>query len=148
MQNFNHVSYLWNEQKAAEIANENLESEKSRVQNLRDKIWQTVQSFAPEAKLNGHPTDRLYNNLNLTFPGLKSDLVSLMDFGLAFSSSSACSSGQPEGSHVLTALGVSQSDQKNTMRLGLGRFTTEAEVDTCLGLIRRLVEKNREISES
>lgn len=129
--------------KACEIANLEIESEASHQRQLRDRMWQEIRRRIPDAVLNGHPEERLPNNLNISIPGVHVDLMMARMQGLAVSSSSACSSGSVKTSHVLAACGVSDELAKSTLRFGLGRFTTEADIDGALNILFNAYEKSR-----
>ena len=115
--------------KAVELALEDREEEAARLVKLRERLLEGLLGVVPGALLNGHPTRRLPANLNLAFPGAPADalLPALPD--LALSSGSACSSARPEPSHVLIALGLDEKRVACSLRIGLGRGTTEACVD-------------------
>jgi cysteine desulfurase len=96
----------------------------------------------PQIRLNGHPEKRLPGNLNLSFPGIPA--LALMEAcpGLALSTGSACTAAEIEPSFVLRALGLAEDLAASSLRIGLGRFTTEAEVDYAVealaGAVKRL----------
>ncbi|HTR82339.1 MAG TPA: aminotransferase class V-fold PLP-dependent enzyme [Bacteroidota bacterium] len=117
---------------AVEIACEEMTKESVRVGGLRDRLEKMLLSV-DSASRNGHPSNRLYNNLNVTFPYVRADgLMAKLKKDAAFSSGSACSSADLEAghaSHVLTAIGVDEDAARNTIRIGLGRFTTQEEID-------------------
>jgi cysteine desulfurase len=131
---------------ACEIAGLEMESENRRLKEWRDRLVQTVLKEVPGSRLNGHPDARLAGNISLSFGGLKSDLFSMGLGGLACSSGSACSSASGHPSHVLKAIGVGPELARATLRLGLGRFTTAAEVDKCLEIILAMAKKNQDLS--
>lgn len=118
--------------KACAIAEEELPTESKRLTILRQKIWDTLRAEFPGVILNGHPTERLPGNLSLSFPNLKSDLFSLGLTQIACSSGSACTSGQGRSSHVLSSIGMKDDQARATVRLGLGRYTTDADVHTAI----------------
>lgn len=114
--------------------------EKTHIQTLRDKLIVEIQKLFPDAKLNGHPTERLYNNISLSIPDIcPSELSCALD-GVAYSSSSACSSNQAAPSYVLKAIGLSDELCASTLRLGLGRFNTEDEISQVIGKFKALAE--------
>ncbi|MFO1464747.1 MAG: cysteine desulfurase family protein [bacterium] len=127
---------------AAELACRELPEETARLRTLRDRLWQGLQSGIEGAACNGHPSERLANNLNVTFAGVRAEALMMELKGIAVSSGSACSSAQPEPSHVLRALGLSPEAAKSSIRYGLGRWTTEAEIDAVVAqtvaAVRRL----------
>ena len=107
---------------------ENMESEPQRLQELRDYVIEKLTSTGM-VELNGHPTQRLPNNVSFTFKNLSVDklLVKLPKVG--FSSSSACTSGQVAESHVLKAIGKAPDEGRRTVRFGLGVDTTKEHMD-------------------
>lgn len=127
---------------AARLARRELETEGPRLAALRDRLEGAIRGALDGVTLNGHLADRLPGNLSLSFAGVDGDRLigSLRD--LAVSSGSACTTALAEPSHVLRALGVPETLAKATVRFGLGRFTTEAEVDfaaeTVVATVRRL----------
>jgi cysteine desulfurase len=116
--------------KAAEIAAADLAPEMLRQRSLRDRLWRGIQERVEQVKLNGHPEIRLANNLNVSFRHVEGEalLVALRDVA-ALSTGSACHSGAIQGSPVLMALGVASEDAHSSVRFGLGRMNTEADVD-------------------
>jgi len=125
---------------AARLANEGLAEETPRICGLRDRLWRLLQDRVSGVTLNGPPLDavddageplRLVNNLNVRIPGVdgQSLLAALSADGLAASSGSACSSESPRPSHVLLALGLTDDEARSSLRFGLSRFTTAAEVE-------------------
>ena len=96
--------------------------------------------------LNGHPTERLAGNLNLSFDYVEGEalLMSLRD--VAVSSGSACTSANPEPSYVLRALGLGDQRAHGSIRFGLGRFTTAEEVDYVVEAVAKAVQRLREIN--
>ncbi|NDC52697.1 MAG: cysteine desulfurase [Planctomycetia bacterium] len=120
---------------AARLAVGALGTEPARLRALRDRLWRLLREGVAGATLNGPPLDdpavRLVNNLNVRIPGVDghSLLATLSADGLALSSGSACSSESPRPSHVLLALGLTEDEARASLRFGLSRFTTEAEID-------------------
>jgi cysteine desulfurase len=120
---------------AARLAVDELATEPARMRGLRDRLWMLLQRDIPGIALNGpplaDPAVRLPNNLNVRIPGIdgQSLLATLSANGLALSSGSACSSENPRPSHVLLALGLTEDEARASLRFGLSRFTTEAEID-------------------
>ena len=112
---------------------------------LRDRIVQRVLAEIPDARLNGHPTDRLPNNVNFSFEGVEGESVLLgLDLaGIAASSGSACSSGSLEPSHVLLALGQTAELARGSLRITLGKENTEEEVDYVLAVLADLLRQLR-----
>jgi cysteine desulfurase len=113
----------------------------TRLALLRDRLVEGVASAVPEAILRGDPTasGRLPGNAHFTFPGCEGDsLLFLLDVaGVSVSTGSACQAGVPEASHVLTAMGLSESDARGALRLTLGHGTNEADVDAFVEALPR-----------
>ncbi|MGB7248802.1 MAG: IscS subfamily cysteine desulfurase [Phormidesmis sp.] len=104
-------------------------AEMERLQGLRDRLWDHLCTL-PGIHFNGHPTQRLANNLSVSFEGIDGTaLLSKIRSEIALSSGSACSTGNPAPSHVIKALGRSDELARATLRFGLGRKTTAAEID-------------------
>ena len=125
--------------RAAELAVADLEGEQAREAALAQRLWAGVQSAFPAAQRNGHPTERLANTLNVSFPGLDGEslLMNLDLAGICASSGSACMVGSIEPSHVLLAMGAAPELARATVRFSLGRQTTVEEIDEA---VRRLPE--------
>jgi cysteine desulfurase len=127
---------------AVRLASREREVEAVRLAALRDRLDLAIRGALDGVTLNGHRIERLPGNLSLSFAGVDGErlIASLRD--LAVSSGSACTTASPETSHVLRALGVPDALAKATIRFGLGRFTTAAEVDFAsaevVGVVRRL----------
>jgi cysteine desulfurase len=119
----------------------------AHTEALRGRLERGLRAACPQARLNGHPTERLPHLLNLCWPGVEGeDLLLLLDSrGIAASSGSACTSGALDPSHVLLALGRSRELARGSLRFSLGRGNTDAEIDTVLEelppLVRRLTEQ-------
>ena len=123
-------------------------SEALRLSSLRDRIIDRVLEEIPSAYLNGHRRERLPNNINLGFHGLEGEAMRLLlmldELGIEVSSGSACSSNDSENkpSHVLTALGRNAIEARGALRITLGRFTSEDDVEfliqSLLAAIRNL----------
>lgn len=115
--------------KAVELGLAELETETQRQTQLRDRLWQRL-SQLPGIHLNGHPTQRLPGNLNISVAGVDGQALLLgLQPTIAVSSGSACSTAKIEPSHVLSALGRSEELAFASIRFGIGRFNTEAEID-------------------
>jgi cysteine desulfurase len=130
--------------KAAEIAGAEMSAEASRLVRLRDRIILAVQAEIPNAYLIGHRYKRLPGHICLGFAGQEGEAIHLMlalnEAGIAISTGSACSShhaGQP--SYILMAMGMDPVRARGSLRITLGRFNTDAEVDTFLEVLPRLV---------
>ena len=117
--------------KAVQISLEEMEDENARLVKLRNRLEEKLLSIE-HTTMNGHPSERLPNNLNVTFHGFRGDQLMTEVPDVAVSAGSACVSediGDMDYSHVLRAIGVTPEDGRSTIRFGLGRFTTEEEVD-------------------
>jgi cysteine desulfurase len=114
---------------AVRLAIADQKTESLRIQTLRDRLWQQLQPLAG-IHLNGHPTQRLPGNLNVSVEGVDGQalLLGIQPFA-AVSSGSACAAAKLAPSHVLTALGRSPELAYASIRFGVGRFNTEAEID-------------------
>ena len=114
---------------AVRLAMATQEKEADRLRGLRDRLWNHLHNL-PGIHLNGHPTQRLPNNLSVSFEGVSgATLLSKLQSEVALSSGSACSSESLTPSHVIKALGRSDELARATLRFGLGRRTTAAEID-------------------
>jgi len=130
--------------KCVEISEIILEKETGGLLNLRDRMYNGIKQEVDDLHLNGHPVNRLPNNLNISFPGIQnteSFLMELREF--AFSTGAACSSGKDEFSHVLQAIGLQENLIRTSLRFGIGRFNTEEEVDFAIEKITAAVKKIR-----
>jgi len=132
--------------KAAELAERNLSSEGERVRRLRDRLWDAIREQLDEVYLNGHPTERLPNNLNVSFAFVEGESLMMGMKELAVSSGSACTSSSLEPSYVLKAIGVGEDLAHTSIRFGLGRFTTEEEIDFAIEKVVSTVKKLRDLS--
>ena len=132
---------------ALEAANASREEASRHCAALRDRIVEQVLARVPGSRLNGHPTQRLPNNANFSFPGVEGEpiLLGLDMAGIAASSGSACSSGSLEPSHVLLALGQSAEVARGSLRLTLGKDNTDEHVDYLLDVLVDLVERLRQL---
>lgn len=129
--------------KAVELALAEMESEAERQSKLRDRAWDAL-SQLEGIYLNGHPTQRLPGNLNLSVAGVDGTALILgLQPVIAVSSGSACSSQSTAPSHVLTALGRSQTLANASIRFGLGRLTTAEEIDRAIAHTKSTIESLR-----
>ncbi len=111
---------------------------------LRNRLWQSLQSELDGLSLNGPPlAERLPNNLNVSVAGVDGEALMSSLKEIAVSSGSACSTAEPEPSHVLRAMGVSDSLSRASLRFGLSRYTTEGEIDIAVVEVVRAVGKLR-----
>ncbi|MEL6489468.1 MAG: IscS subfamily cysteine desulfurase [Cyanobacteria bacterium J06621_3] len=124
---------------ATRIALGEMEREGKRIGGLRDRLWQQL-SDLPGVHLNGHLTQRLPNNLNISIEGVNGNsLLSAVRKELALSSGSACSSQKATPSHVITALGRTKSLAAATLRFGLGKNTGVADIDTAILVVSQAI---------
>ena len=130
------------------------EAEAVRLTSLRDLFLDALRRRLLNIVLNGHPTERLPNNLNVSFPGLDAEtlLLALDRAGVSASSGSACTSGSIEPSHVLTAMGLPDDRVRSAIRLTLGRGTiweqVDRTVDILAGIVARLAPSSYPIPSS
>jgi len=134
--------------KAAELAKEEMSLEAQRQTKLRDKIINWILENIDDASLNGHPTQRLPNNINVSFKYIEGESIVLdLDMeGIGVSTGSACSSKSLEPSHVLLAIGLKPEEAHGSMRATVGRFTTEDDIDFFLQKLLKIIERLRKIS--
>ena len=132
--------------RACAIAAAENPGETARLLALRDRLHHGLLEQLDEVALNGHPTERLAGNLNLSFAGIESDSLLGALPELALSSGSACTSATLEPSHVLRAIGRSDEAAHASIRFGLGRYTTEAEVDFAIERVVHEVRRLRALS--
>ena len=123
----------------------NLRENFFRVENLADQLRLGIQKAVPESIINGRTGNNLPGIVNVTFPGTKNEtLLVLLDMaGISASQGSACSAGVQRPSHVLLAMGISETSADATIRFSLGSTTTEAEITTVCDLIAAIAEKAR-----
>lgn len=132
--------------KAAELAEKLMGEEVSRLARLRDKMYREITAAVPQVFLNGHAVKRLPNNLNLSFAFIEGESMIMGMKELAVSSGSACTSASLEPSYVLKAIGVGEDLAHTSIRFGLGRFTTEEEVDFAIRKVIETAQRLRELS--
>ena len=133
---------------AARICEREMKKEAQREIKLRDKLINGVLKKIEGSHLNGEPKKRLPNNINFSFPGIEGEsLIMQLDFlGIAASTGSACSSEKLEPSHVLLAIGLKPEQAHGSLRLSLGRWTKEKDIDYVLEVLPKVVKRLREIS--
>ncbi|MBC8290405.1 MAG: cysteine desulfurase [Planctomycetes bacterium] len=113
---------------ACRISLEEGEAETTGIAALRDELWTRLSSGLDGLHLNGHPTERVAGNLNVCFDGIDGDVLLNAMTEIAVSSGSACTSANPQPSHVLIAMGRSDELTRASLRFGLGRFNTQEEI--------------------
>jgi len=132
--------------KACEICMQVMPEESKRMIDLRERLKEGILQKLDEVYLNGHPTKRLPNNLNLSFAYVEGESVLMGLKEIAVSSGSACTSATLEPSYVIRALGVGSDLAHSSIRFGLGRFNTEEEVDYVIKRVVETIQKLREMS--
>lgn len=130
---------------AFRIAREEMEFENARITKLRDKLLHGLENIE-ETYVNGDLAHRVPHNLNISFNYVEGESLIMAVKGIAVSSGSACTSASLEPSYVLRALGRSDELAHSSIRFSLGRFTTEADVDYTIELMKSKIEKLRELS--
>lgn len=124
---------------AVSMAIQELEADADRVRSLRDRLEAAIRSRVSDITLNGHPTDRLAGNLNMSFAYVDGEALMMAMKDIAVSSGAACTSAEPEPSHVLRAMGRDDDSARASLRFGLGRFTTAEEVDQAAEVVAKAV---------
>jgi cysteine desulfurase len=115
---------------ACAVAGEGMAEENARLSELRGRMWRRIETALPDTMLNGSLEHRLAANLNLSFPRTDGTaLIEALSEDVCVSSGSACTSGAVESSYVLRAMGLSDAEAGSSLRIGLGRGTTEHEID-------------------
>ena len=130
---------------AFKIAEEEMESDNKRISILRDKLWNGLNSIE-EIYLNGDMKQRIPGNLNVSFNFVEGESLIMAIKDMAVSSGSACTSASLEPSYVLRALGRSDELAHSSLRISIGKYTTEEEIDYSVSLIKEAVAKLRELS--
>jgi cysteine desulfurase len=143
-----NIPYIVGLGKASEIAQRDFAKRQAHLLSLRDRLHQGILDRIPHVKLNGHPTQRLPNTLNLSFLYIEGEslLLNLDLEGIAVSSGSACTSGSLEPSHVLLAMGIPHEIAQSAIRFSLGWANTEEEVDYVVDVLPRIVKRLRDMS--
>lgn len=132
--------------KACEICEQEMEKESIRLAAMRDRLQDGIMAALEESYLNGHPTNRLPGNLNISFAYVEGESLLMGMKEIALSSGSACTSATLEPSYVLRALGVGTELAHSSIRFGLGRFNTDEEIDYTIKKVIEIVTKLREMS--
>jgi cysteine desulfurase len=122
--------------RACEICFLEMASEMNQMYFLQDRFMQNLTKEVPGIRMNGHPTQRVCTNLNLTFSDLDLEKAASYLVRLGFSSGSACHSGSTQGSHVLTAMGFNPMEISQTIRLSVGRLTTAEELSEAVSIFK------------
>ncbi len=134
--------------KAVELCRAKMEGEIKLQTGLRDKLIKEIPSRIPQVRLNGHPSQRLPNNVNFSIKYIEGEsiLLSLDMLGIAASTGSACTSTSLEPSHVLLAIGLDHETAHGSLRITLGRFNRESDIDYLLEQLPLVVQKLRAMS--
>lgn len=132
--------------KAAELCAQELEAEYKKTVVLRDRLLGKLEANVPEILINGSMEHRLPGNLNVSFTFVEGESMLMALRDVAVSSGSACTSASLEPSYVLRALGLDDENAHSSIRFGLGRFNTEAEVDEVAELVIQAVKRLRALS--
>lgn len=132
--------------KAAELCLNEMRDDSQRIKYLRDKLYNGIKDSLEDVYLNGSLDNRLYNNINVSFEGIKSEVFITSIRDVAVSSGAACSSASLKPSRVLTAMGLSEQRVKSAIRFGIGRFTTEEEIEYTTNKIISTVTEIRKTS--
>ncbi len=142
-----NVPYIVGIARALELVQAGRAAENPRQAELRDKLISGVLGAIPHSQLTGHPTRRLPNNASFVFAGADAEsmLMHLDMAGIQAASGSACTTGMPEPSHVLTAMGLPHDLALGALRLTVGRQTTAADIDAVLEMLPDIVEKVRQL---
>jgi cysteine desulfurase len=132
---------------ALELARAEREQENARLLALRDQLIEGMLAL-PEVRLTGHPTERLPQHASFTLAGVEGEslLLNLDLLGIAASSGSACTTGDIEPSHVLSAMGVSASEARGALRLTLGHSVTAEDIATTLQRMGEILPRLRALS--
>lgn len=134
---------------ALQVCDELADTERPRVRLLRDRFYSQLKHALPELELNGPQLDdltwRLAGNLNCSFMPIEGQSLMLAAPEICASSGSACTSSEPSPSHVLRALGLSDEQARSSLRFGIGRFNTEADIDQATELLTAAAQKLRRL---
>jgi len=134
--------------KAAELAKDEMPAETERLLPLRNKLITGLLNKIDHSHLNGHPSERLPNNANISFEYVEGEsmLLNLDLEGICASTGSACSSASLEPSHVLLSMGLSHEQAHGSLRFSIGRLTTEEDIETLFTIFPPIVSKLRAMS--
>jgi len=132
--------------KACELCEQEMATESVRMAKMRDRLQEGIMGAMEEVYLNGHPTERLPGNLNISFAYVEGEALLMGVKEIALSSGSACTSATLEPSYVLRALGVGSDLAHSSIRFGLGRFTTDEEIEYTIDRMLKAVTHLREMS--
>ena len=122
---------------AIELALKDRAEDLPRIRGLRDRLETGIRERVRDVRLNGHPTDRLDGNLNLSFSYVDGEALMMAMRDVAVSSGAACTSAEPEPSHVLRAMGLDEDMARASLRFGVGRFNTVEEIDHAIEVVAK-----------
>jgi cysteine desulfurase len=134
--------------RAAELARDRLDEERTRVQSLRDRLERELLQKCPDAHVNGNREHRLPNTLNISFEYIEGEAILLMlnEHGICASSGSACTTGSLEPSHVLRAMGVPYTAAHGSIRFSLSVYNTDEEIAKVIEVLPPIIRRLREMS--
>ena len=134
--------------KALELAQEEKETENARLTELRDYLIENILKIVPKTRLNGHPTKRLPNNVNISFMDIEGEalILYLNEYGICVSTGSACTSKTLDPSHVILALGMPYETAHGSVRFTLGKSSTQEGMDHVIKVLPDVIKKLRAIS--
>jgi len=143
-----NVPYIVGLGAAVDLATASMDEERRTLTRLRDKLENGLLATCPDARVNGDRVNRLPNTTNISFEYIEGEaiLYHLSDLGICASTGSACATGSLEPSHVIRAMGVPFTAVHGSVRFSLSRYNTEAEVDSVLEHMPRIVRKPRDLS--
>ena len=142
-----NVPYIVGLAKAVELVFKNRERTAAKMLKLRNKLLNNIIKNNKSARLNGSSDNRLPNNINIRFPGVSNEtlLVALDRADIAVSAGSACSARALGASRVLTAIGLSEKQAKESIRITIGKNTTESEIKKASEVINKTIKKLKSI---
>jgi cysteine desulfurase len=143
-----NVPYIVGLARAMELVQSSRRTENERLAACRDQLITGILQTIPDSQLTGHPRHRLPNSASFVFAGCEADAILMhLDLaGIQAASGSACTSGMPEASHVLTAMGLPHDLALGALRLTLGRQTSAADIETVLEILPGVIEKVRQLN--
>ena len=143
-----NVAYAVAFAKALELTQEARDESNLHLASLRDRLIRGVLRAIPDCELTGHPSSRLPNSASFVFEGVEGEsiLLGLDLLGVAASSGSACTTGEAQASHVLLAMGIPPEIAHGSLRLTLGKGTTELDVDYVVSVLPGIIERLRQMS--
>ena len=133
---------------ACEIAQNHLDENISWIKKLQSQLVKKVLDEIPQVTFNGHVDSRLYNNAHFTFLGVNGEdlIIKLDEYGIAASTGSACSVNTQKASHVLESMGFSLEQITGSLRLTVGIFNTENEINETVKILKKVIEELRAVS--